>query len=152
VRVSQLPLFPGNKSLAEGFPNDAKYLILLALLLVLRSSPSLVTSATTSDASSSPSRLQLFSNQNYQPTTPPFHNDPDSSMRSCLKLTPPLTPQPYSCEGSPAGSGSASPARGHSPLPPCRKTVSFGPEPTDFFEVDDWDRSPAPVAPKLCYQ
>ncbi|KAI0698338.1 hypothetical protein BC835DRAFT_663470 [Cytidiella melzeri] len=72
--------------------------------------------------------------------------------RSCLKLTPPLTPQPLSCAGSPMASGSASPASGSVPLPPLRKTVSFCPALEEFFEADDWDRTPAPVAPKLCYQ
>ncbi|KAI0825714.1 hypothetical protein BC629DRAFT_17249 [Irpex lacteus] len=74
-------------------------------------------------------------------------------MKSCLKLTPPLTPQSSSYAGTPCASGSTSPALGASPLPTpsCRKTVSFR-DSQEFFEADDWDRSPAPVAPKLGYQ
>ncbi|KAI0342952.1 hypothetical protein BDW22DRAFT_1356490 [Trametopsis cervina] len=74
-------------------------------------------------------------------------------MKGCLKFTPPLTPQPGSSAGSPFASGSASPASGCTPLTSsCRKTVSFCRDLEEFFEADDWDRSPAPVAPKLCYQ
>ena len=32
-----------------------------------------------------------------------------------------------------------------------RKSVSFCQD-EEYFEADDWDRTPAPVAPKLSYQ
>ncbi|PSR80377.1 hypothetical protein PHLCEN_2v6762 [Hermanssonia centrifuga] len=74
-------------------------------------------------------------------------------MKSCLK-SPPLTPN-CSLDCSPSGSGSASPGSSNIRLPCLRKQVSFcekegGLE--EFFQADDWDRTPAPVAPKLCYQ
>ena len=80
------------------------------------------------------------------------------TMKSCLK-SPHLTPA-SSAAGTPGGSGCASPTSTGSScvggLPPClRKTVSFcqkddGLE--EFYQADDWDRTPLPVAPKLSYR
>ncbi|KAH9839973.1 uncharacterized protein C8Q71DRAFT_471301 [Rhodofomes roseus] len=63
-------------------------------------------------------------------------------MKSCLKSpTPPLSPYP-----------SAPPTPGECP-PRLQKTVSFceDDELEEVFEVDEWDRSPAPVTPRLSY-
>ena len=74
-------------------------------------------------------------------------------MKSCLKVTPPYTPLLDSSFGSPSGSGSASPTAESVQLPTLRKRVSFCHDHLEeYFEADDWDRTPAPVAPKLSYQ
>lgn len=85
-------------------------------------------------------------------TRPPTHPTAalPLTMKSCLKPTPPYTPLLHSTVGTPSGSGTASPASEH---PSLRKTVSFCQEQLEeYFEADDWDRTPAPVAPKLSYQ
>ena len=74
-------------------------------------------------------------------------------MKSCLK-SPPSTPG-GSMPCTPCSSGGASPGSANVHLPCLRKTVSFcekddGLE--EFFQADDWDRTPAPVAPKLSYE
>ncbi|KIP03439.1 hypothetical protein PHLGIDRAFT_37440 [Phlebiopsis gigantea 11061_1 CR5-6] len=74
-------------------------------------------------------------------------------MKSCLKVTPPYTPLLDSSFGSPSGSRSASPTADSMQLPTLRKRVSFCHDHLEeYFEADDWDRTPAPVAPKLSYQ
>ena len=72
-------------------------------------------------------------------------------MKSCLKLTPPYTPLLTSGPPTPSGSGSRSPASSGMHTPALRKSVSFCQD-EEYFEADDWDRTPAPVAPKLSYQ
>ena len=72
-------------------------------------------------------------------------------VKSCLKTTPPYTPLLNSAAGSPSGSGSRSPATCNGQVPVLRKCVSFCQD-EEYFEADDWDRTPAPVAPKLSYQ
>ncbi|GBE86308.1 hypothetical protein SCP_0901870 [Sparassis crispa] len=69
-------------------------------------------------------------------------------MKSCLK-SPPLSPE-QSPPSSPSGSGS--PLRYLRPHP--HKTVSFCSEDCleEVFVADEWDRSPAPVTPRLSYQ
>ncbi|GJE93263.1 hypothetical protein PsYK624_094220 [Phanerochaete sordida] len=71
-------------------------------------------------------------------------------VKSCLKISPPYTPLLVSAAASPSGSGSRSPAA-NGQVPVLRKCVSFCQE-EECFEADDWDRTPAPVAPKLSYQ
>ena len=74
-------------------------------------------------------------------------------MKSCLK-SPPSTPG-GSMPCTPCNSGNASPGSEHLHLPCLRKTVSFCEKEAgleEFFEADDWDRTPAPVAPKLSYE
>ncbi|EMD38976.1 hypothetical protein CERSUDRAFT_112689 [Gelatoporia subvermispora B] len=75
-------------------------------------------------------------------------------MKSCLK-TPPLTPC-ASATATPSGSGRASPTHSESgscERPLLRKTVSFCDEELEeVYFADEWDRSPAPVTPKLSYQ
>ncbi|KAH9933475.1 uncharacterized protein B0H18DRAFT_952006 [Fomitopsis serialis] len=63
-------------------------------------------------------------------------------MKSCLKSpSPPYSPYP-----------SAPPSPGERPQ--LQKTVSFCADDDleEVFEVDEWDRSPAPVTPKLSYE
>ena len=74
-----------------------------------------------------------------------------ANMKSCLKLTPPYTPLLSSGPTTPSGSGSRSPASYNGQVPMLRKSVSFCQD-EEYFEADDWDRTPAPVAPKLSYQ
>ncbi|OCH96383.1 hypothetical protein OBBRIDRAFT_822369 [Obba rivulosa] len=75
-------------------------------------------------------------------------------MKSCLK-TPPPTPD-VSATPTPSGSGRASPTQGEcgcERAPTLRKTVSFCDEELEeVHEADEWDRTPAPVTPKLSYQ
>ena len=52
---------------------------------------------------------------------------------------------------TPSGSGTRSPVSGGMSTPALRKCVSFCQD-EEYFEADDWDRTPAPVAPKLSYQ
>lgn len=66
-------------------------------------------------------------------------------MKSCLKSpTPPLSP--YMAETPTPGECARH--------PPLRKMVSFcaDEELEEVFEVEDWDRSPLPVTPKLSYE
>ncbi|EKM50110.1 uncharacterized protein PHACADRAFT_264657 [Phanerochaete carnosa HHB-10118-sp] len=72
-------------------------------------------------------------------------------VKSCLKTTPPYTPLLDSAAASPSGSGSRSPATCNGQVPALRKYVSFCQD-EEYFQADDWDRTPAPVAPKLSYQ
>ncbi|KAI0358288.1 hypothetical protein OH77DRAFT_1502723 [Trametes cingulata] len=78
-------------------------------------------------------------------------------LKSCLKITPPITPD-LSAASSPCGSGRTSPSLGSdggsSTGSGGRKTVSFCSEPEleEVFFVDEWDRTPAAVTPKLSYQ
>ncbi|KAI0630751.1 hypothetical protein C8Q77DRAFT_1075341 [Trametes polyzona] len=78
-------------------------------------------------------------------------------LKSCLKITPPITPD-LSAASSPCGSGRTSPDQtsdGGSSVGSCgRKTVSFCSENEleEVFWADEWDRSPAAVTPKLSYQ
>lgn len=75
-----------------------------------------------------------------------------------LTHTPPLTPD-VSVPPTPSGSGRTSPrcagleCECASP-PRMHKTVSFCAEEVleEVFIADEWDRSPAPVTPKLSYQ
>lgn len=65
-------------------------------------------------------------------------------MKSCLKSpTPPFSP--YVSEP---------PTPNEFIRPPLQKTVSFcaDEELEEVFEVEDWDRSPLPVTPKLSYE
>ncbi|KAH9849878.1 hypothetical protein C2E23DRAFT_341966 [Lenzites betulinus] len=79
-----------------------------------------------------------------------------AELKSCLKITPPITPD-LSAASSPCGSGRTSPSYasdGGSSIGSCgRKTVSFCAEEEleEVFFVDEWDRSPAAVTPKLSY-
>ncbi|KAI0369780.1 hypothetical protein BV20DRAFT_979926 [Pilatotrama ljubarskyi] len=79
------------------------------------------------------------------------------SLKSCLKITPPITPD-LSAASSPCGSGRTSPSMGSdggsSTGSGGRKTVSFCSEHEleEVFFVDEWDRTPAAVTPKLSYQ
>ncbi|KAI8985600.1 hypothetical protein BD414DRAFT_508040 [Trametes punicea] len=78
-------------------------------------------------------------------------------LKSCLKITPPITPD-FSATSSPCGSGRTSPSLmsdgGSSTGSGGRKTVSFCSEDEleEVFWVDEWDRTPAAVTPKLSYQ
>ncbi|KAI1796744.1 hypothetical protein LXA43DRAFT_1089827 [Ganoderma leucocontextum] len=78
-------------------------------------------------------------------------------LKSCLKLTPPITPE-LSAAPSPSTSGRTSPAMvsdsGSSADSGGRKTVSFCEEDEleEIFWADEWDRTPAAVTPKLSYQ
>ncbi|KAI0831948.1 hypothetical protein BC628DRAFT_1336106 [Trametes gibbosa] len=80
-----------------------------------------------------------------------------AELKSCLKITPPITPD-LSVASSPCGSGRTSPSYasdGGSSVGSCgRKTVSFcaAEDLEEIFYVDEWDRSPAAVTPKLSYQ
>ncbi|KAL4252898.1 hypothetical protein ABKN59_003560 [Abortiporus biennis] len=72
-------------------------------------------------------------------------------IKSCLKQTPPVTPN-LSAYGTPCESRSGSPeARA---LSAARKAVSFCSDEVleEIFEADEWDRSPAPMTPRLTYQ
>ncbi len=77
--------------------------------------------------------------------------------KSCLKITPPITPD-FSAAPSPCDSGRTSPSMasdsGSSMGCFCRKSVSFcaDDELEQVFFVDEWDRTPAAVTPKLTYQ
>lgn len=77
--------------------------------------------------------------------------------KSCLKITPPITPD-FSAAPSPCDSGRTSPSMasdsGSSMSCFCRKSVSFcaDDELEQVFFVDEWDRTPAAVTPKLTYQ
>ena len=74
-------------------------------------------------------------------------------MKSCLK-TPPTTPA-GSIPCTPGGSGCGTPATASTSLHCLHKRVSFCQKDSgleEFFEADDWDRTPAPVAPKLSYE
>ncbi|KAI0085791.1 hypothetical protein BDY19DRAFT_908783 [Irpex rosettiformis] len=123
-RQLSFPLFSGRGDL-RGFQDALDQLKYLALVVSLDLYPSLLTFTTT------------------LPTTDVF-NTPATSIRHRAFSS--------SYAGSPVASGSTSPVRGVSPSPMlCRKTVSFC-EDQEFYEADDWDRSPAPVAPKLGYQ
>ncbi|KZT70873.1 hypothetical protein DAEQUDRAFT_725038 [Daedalea quercina L-15889] len=66
-------------------------------------------------------------------------------MKSCLKCpTPPFEPEPP-----------APPTPVERPWrPQLQKSVSFCEDDhlEEVFEVDDWDRSPAPVTPRLSYE
>lgn len=152
VLASQLPLLPGRGDL-EGHIQDASdQLKYLAFVVSLDLCSSFLTSTTTP----APRRTHSTRPPHHPPQCPSgFRNTAvpnKSGMKSCLKLTPPLTPQSSSYANSPVASGSSSPVLGPSPLPSlARKTVSFCDD-QEFYEADDWDRSPAPVAPKLGYQ
>ncbi|KAI0731087.1 hypothetical protein C8Q76DRAFT_793185 [Earliella scabrosa] len=86
------------------------------------------------------------------PTTRTRH-----SLKSCLKLTPPITPD-LSAAPSPCNSGRTSPSIASdsesSVSSGCRKTVSFcsDDELEEVFWADEWDRTPAAATPKLSYQ
>ncbi|TBU41010.1 hypothetical protein BD309DRAFT_869119 [Dichomitus squalens] len=79
------------------------------------------------------------------------------TLKSCLKLTPPITPD-LSAAPSPCTSGRTSPSLASDIDSRCssagRKTVSFcgGNELEEIFFADEWDRTPAAVTPKLSYQ
>ena len=77
-------------------------------------------------------------------------------LKSCLKITPPITPD-LSAAPSPCDSGRTSPSMASecgSAGSGCRKTVSFCSDDVleEVFFVDEWDRTPAAVTPKLTYQ
>ncbi|KZT07519.1 uncharacterized protein LAESUDRAFT_113551 [Laetiporus sulphureus 93-53] len=78
--------------------------------------------------------------------------------KGCLKHSPPQTPElSHSPWTTPSASGRTSPApsqcAGPFTRPPLRKNVSFCEDSTleEVFFADEWDRSPAPVTPKLSY-
>ncbi|KAI0718067.1 hypothetical protein C8T65DRAFT_737583 [Cerioporus squamosus] len=80
--------------------------------------------------------------------------------KSCLKITPPITPD-LSAAPSPCDSGRTSPSESMTSdsgssmgSSCCRKTVSFcsDDELEQVFFVDEWDRTPAAMTPKLTYQ
>ncbi|KAI0742016.1 hypothetical protein C8Q80DRAFT_1221814 [Daedaleopsis nitida] len=80
-----------------------------------------------------------------------------ASLKSCLKITPPITPE-RSAAPSPCNSGRTSPSMfsdsGSSVGSGGRKTVSFcsDDELEEVYWADEWDRTPAAATPRLSYQ
>ncbi|KAH8103926.1 hypothetical protein BXZ70DRAFT_1005479 [Cristinia sonorae] len=141
----RLPIRSEFRSLAfRSLPNDSPADHRLKLSrLCSQQRPISTTSSSVAQSGSVPTAATPHTNHLLPLGLPP-------AMKSCLKHSPPATPD-LSQLNTPEGSRPGTPP----PTPlAARKCVSWcGNEGLEeIFTADDWDRSPAPMAPKLSYQ